>query len=686
MVNDIDVTAGRMLTAGDAGRAVGLLEHHFADFYDLPVGREVVLAGGTALEMVGRALTPEYFIVTGERGGFLAESNYAAVFVPLATAQSISGHRDEVNDLVLVLAAGTDRDGYQDRLEAALAESLPDVSATVTSRDDEKAYRVLYDDVSSDEQFWVVLSGLILLAAFFAAFNLISRMVESQRREIGVGMALGVSPRALATRPLLVGIQVAVAGAVLGIGVGLAVGAAMRELLVDLLPLPIWLTPLQVRPYLRATALGMTLPILASLIPVRRAVRVEPVDAIRPVHLAVHRGGLVRALRRIIPPGRVLGRLPVRDLVRNPRRTVLTAAGVGAALSALVGVSGLLDTFLLVIDRGEREITARSPDRIDIVLETFVPVTDPVVTGLTALPEIGEAQPVLRIPTTLTAGDVELLTETTVTDLAGAVWHPTVDPLPALAETGVYVTAKAAHDLDVSVGDTLVMRHPRRTTGSAYTLVASTVTVAGIHPSPLRLLVYMDTPAGSLFGLEGLTNAIYANPTAGAGVERAERAVFGREGVASAQAARTATEQFGRLLDQFEGFLRIAQVAVLVMALMIAFNTSRITVDERAREHATMFAFGVPVRTVLAKIAAESMLLGVIGGAVGVAGGALMTSWFVRSLLPTTAPDIGLTPHISTETVVTAFVVGVIAVGVAPLLTLRKLTRMDLPATLRLVE
>jgi putative ABC transport system permease protein len=41
---------------------------------------------------------------------------------------------------------------------------------------------------------------------------------------------------------------------------------------------------------------------------------------------------------------------------------------------------------------------------------------------------------------------------------------------------------------------------------------------------------------------------------------------------------------------------------------------------------------------------------------------------------------------ISTETVLTAVALGVIAVGVAPLLTLRRMRRMNVPGTLRVVE
>ena len=67
-----------------------------------------------------------------------------------------------------------------------------------------------------------IFAALLLGAAAFAAFNLISRTIEAQRREIGIGMALGVNPGALARRPLLLGGQVAFLGIALKIRAGFA--------------------------------------------------------------------------------------------------------------------------------------------------------------------------------------------------------------------------------------------------------------------------------------------------------------------------------------------------------------------------------------------------------------------------------------------------------------------------------
>src|SRR5690606_6710045 len=132
-------------------------------------------------------------------------------------------------------------------------------------------------------------------------------------------------------------------GVLLGLLVGVFAGAAMRDLLVTFLPLPTWLTPFPIGRYLQAAALGITLPMLATAIPVRRALRVEPVEALRSQSTGVRRraAGLVPRIARPRHRGRVLAMMPLRNVVRNPRRAVLTALGIAASITTLVAVLGM---------------------------------------------------------------------------------------------------------------------------------------------------------------------------------------------------------------------------------------------------------------------------------------------------------------------------------------------------------
>ena len=55
--------------------------------------------------------------------------------------------------------------------------------------------------------------------------------------------------------------------------------------------------------------------------------------------------------------------------------------------------------------------------------------------------------------------------------------------------------------------------------------------------------------------------------------------------------------------------LRVIEGAALLIAVLIAFNSASINMDERTREHATMFAFGLPVGTVLRLAVIENFIL-----------------------------------------------------------------------------
>ena len=82
----------------------------------------------------------------------------------------------------------------------------------------------------------------------------------------------------------------------------------------------------------------------------------------------------------------------------------------------------------------------------------------------------------------------------------------------------------------------------------------------------------------------------------------------------------------------------------------------------------------------------ESAIVGVLATAVGIAAGIGVLSWVLGTLSREVFPELGVGITISTGTLVTAVLVGVVAVAAAPLLGARRLRRMDIPSTLRVVE
>lgn len=677
---------GRLLTGSDIDEPVVLVEHNFADFYELQQDRTLRVAGGQEVASVGQVYSPEYLFVMTEEGGFFAEADFATLFTSLETAQQLSGREDRVNDLVIQLSPGVDPDLASAEIEAAFATSPTGLGVTVMQPRDDDAYRVLYDDIDGDQRFWNILSALILAGAAFGAFNLASRMVEAQRREIGIGMAMGWSRRRIAVRPLLVGAQIALLGAVLGVAMTFAVMAAIRPVYTTMLPLPVWRTPLQPAMFVRGAAIGFFVPFLATAWPVWRAVRVMPIDAITTTHSSA-RSGLAPLMRRLRWPVSAFRRMPIGNLLRAPRRTALTAVGIGAAIAALVVVLGLLDSFSATMERNKAELLGDHPDRVAASLDGLVLEDGPELTAVSGAASVGVAEPVLRIGGTLsTAGhdEVEVLLE--AVEMDNDVWAPTLEEGELGQDrAGLVLARKAATDLGVEVGDTVTLEHPERR-GEGFAVVRTEMPVAAIHPGPFRFAAFIDRSQLETFGVPGVANAAYLLPSEGATVDEVEQELFDLPGVSSVQPVAVSTQVVEDSLEDFTGIFRILEGIILLLALLIAYNASSINADERARERATLFAFGMRPRRVLALETVEGLLIGLLGAVIGIGAGLVLNRWIITSTLETTMPDLAMDVVVSLRTVLTAIALSVVAVGVAPLLSARRLRRMDIPGTLRVVE
>lgn len=686
LIDKTDRVRGRDLTAADAeaNRPTGVVETAFADRYHLPTTGTVRVAGGVEVEYVGSVRSPEYLL--NGNGALFGEETRAVLFLPLPVAQRVTGS-GLVNQVLITVRPGTDVASAKRELTAAVTAALPETTFTISDRDDDPTYRMLYRDIANDQQIWDMIALLVLGGAALATFNLSNRVIASQRREIGVGAALGLRIPSLAARPLLFGAQIAVLGSLAGIGIGALLGWAITGILDDLVPLPQWRTPFQLGPFLRATALGLSIPLLGVAYPVWRALRVTPAEAIRTAHITGRAGTLSQAFRRIPLPGSSIGHLPLRHILRAPGRTALTAAGIGAAVTVLVAMLGLLDSFRNSMDAGEREISKGVSGRTVVTLDTFRAVDDPTVAAIGALPEVATAQPGLRVTGSASNSGKKLDLVIDIFDFQTALWTPSDGREDgSRVPDGLVLARKAAEDLGVEPGDSVLVEHPRRTGATGFTTTTTRMRVAGVHPHPMRPLAYLDSHQASGFGLDGVTNLVQVAPAEGVGEEQLRRALLANRSVGSAQPVTATSRALRDLLAEFTDVLGLLEVFVLVLALLIAFNASSVSADERAREHATMFAFGLRTRTVLRNSMVESMIIGLLGTGLGITAGAVTTWWMVGSLVSDTMPDLAVDPSLDFTTILTALAVGVAAVTIAPLLTIRRLRRTDIPATLRVVE
>lgn len=682
-VDRIAAKRGRALRAQDVNDSVAVIDWNFAKHFDLPPTGTIRLAGVGPVRYVGQGVTGQFVLITSASGLSGAESSLAVAYVPLRVAQAAARRPGRVNELVLRVARGVRPGVVGAALMRRLRTELPGVGATVTLRSAEPAHRMLYRDARNDQKTYTVFAILLLAGAAFAAFNLVSRVVESQRREIGVGMALGVAPRALAVRPLALGAQIAVLGVLLGVPVGLGLSELIKSLIREFLPLPSYASTFPVGLYALASLLGLAVALAAAALPVRAAVRVEPIDAIRVGHRAAGGAGLARLLRHVALPGGSLVQMPARNLARRPRRTLMTVLGLGAVITTVVAVMGMVDSIGDTATRQRAEVLRSSPARLDVGLARPLPLSSPVLAQLARVPGVAAVEPRTTVGAQLRRGERTLDVLLALIPAATRVWRPSVRE--GGGQGGILIARKAADDLEATVGDTLVLRHPARR-GRSFVLVDTPVRIAGIHGNPIRAFAFASARLAPRLGLAGLATAATLVPRAGADAAAIQRALFGAPGVSFIRPVSAEADAMKRSMDSFSETIRLVAAITLGLALLVAFTSTSISVEERRREYATMFAFGLPTRSGLLVAVGESLVTGILGTIVGLGLGLLVIGWIVQSLLPETLPDLGADVVLSAGSVATTLVVGVVAVALAPVLTLRRLRRMDVPSTLRVME
>jgi putative ABC transport system permease protein len=466
---------------------------------------------------------------------------------------------------------------------------------------------------------------------------------------------------------------------------GLLLSKGFGNIMRSFFPLPVWDMSFQFDIYLKAAALGIVLPFVATAYPVWRAMRVIPVDAIKTGHL-VEKGAGASVLASHLPiPGKSFTQMPFRNVLRSPRRSLLTLLGIGIAVATLIAMFGLFDTMSTTIDQTKKELLQNHPQRMVAYLDNFYPADAAQVTAITQSSSLSMAEPGLTLDGTMIHGSKSLDVSVELLDLNSSLWKPTLKQgSRQSAGPGVLISERAAQDWGVKVGDTITLEHPSVGGQSGFQTGQTAVRVMGIDGDPTRANVYMDINQASALNLDHLVNEIQMYPAAGVTPDSIQRTMLQQPGVAYVISVSDTTQAFEAIVKQLMQIGVLANGIVLVMVFLIAFNSTSINVDERSREIATMFAFGLRVRTVIRMAMVENLIMGVLGTLVGIGLGLLMLHTVVFKSI--NLPELGLILSVAPRTYLLAAVFGIGVVALTPLFNMRRILRMDIPSALRVME
>ncbi len=692
-VNGIDITDGRHIKSTETIANVCLVEHNFASYHNLkPNNQLITIAGGIELAYIGTVLTPEYFIVIEENMVF-GQSSFAALFVPLETAQVILNQviglpPGYVNEVLFLLKPEVDIEEFMTEIEDYFRINYPVINFEFIEKDEYPAYKMQKEDIPSDQNMYYIFSFLILIIAAFGAYNLISRVVNSQRRQIGVNMALGVPPRQIAYRYLLFSLEIALGGVVFGYIFAIVLGNWLGEVILELTPYPVWEKWLITELFFQGTLLGIVIPFIASIVPIWRAIRMQPIHAIQTGAKLGTGKSFAPFLTWIHLPGSIFIQFPFRNLSRNLRRTVSTLGGIALATCVLVAVLGFVDGASLLLDNEHEIITGKSEGRIDVMLNNLYNASLPPVTNITQHSDVKLAVQMIQIPVTISHENDSFNINLRCFNLSNQIWTPeTVSRLqPFNMSYGIIISQEAARDLKVDVGDQVILEHPFRESELQYSKENTTFQVIGIQNSKVRFWAFCDISNNHIFNFTGLINSVMILPKAGVTETSIQKNFFTLPGYNGVQSIIALRKVYEELIEIFKSIFNVLQYVVMILALLLVYNTTLVNIDERTRELATMAAFGTPIRTTTWILMLESMIIGILGTLSGFLFLAPLVLDVLEARVDEAMNEVWITAFLYPESITVIILIGVVLVTLTPLLSIHKLMKMDLPSALRVVE
>jgi len=586
-----------------------------------------------------------------ETGASLEDS---AGVVLLGDAQALSGHPHQVNTYLLKLRDIKDAERVRQRIERHFADFTVTTSSDFASKQEAIAYI---------QGFTWAISLLAVVIGGVGVMNTMLMSICERTREFGALRAVGWRRRQVLGLVLKESLTLTGLGGLMGIGLGVAV---VR--MVEYMPTPMrGVVSASFSPTLLAQAIGVALALglVGGAYPAWRASRLMPAEAMRsegsvgprtshflklpsfPPRIGGDRGGAGG------PGGVRFGGAALRNLLRQPTRTLLTVIGIGIAIMAMVSLGALADGLVAEITSvaggGVQLVGIQADASIDLST-----IDVGVVRHIAALPGVQHAEGFLTGYATV--GDAHLFV------VFGYQPHGQgirdfriVEGETLTANRQIIIGSVAADNFSKKVGQTLrILDVPFRIVGIYETGVPFEEGggVVSLHD------------AQALFGQPHKVSFLGVwldDPNQAEPVRRQIEARF--PNVAVSQASDFSEDVVDLQLVHSSTWA-IAFLALLVGGVGM-MNTMVMSVFERTREIGVLRALGWRKSQVLWMIMRESLTLSLLGGAVGLVAGVAVGETLSVIPLMTGFVQARFSIGLFLQALVTALVLGAVG-GVYP--------------------
>ena len=668
-LGELVLRAGRWPEPGRAGEI--LLGEPFAKVHALAPGDEIdaVLGGRQQrLRIVGIALSPEYVFQISAGSPWPDDRRFSVLWMDREALEAAFAEQGSFDQAVIALAGGASEKDVVDALDKLLVR-WGGVGAH--GRDRQPSHRFVSEELKQLESMGSSVPVIFLGVAAFLLNVVLSRIVTGQREQIGALKALGYGNWRIGSHYAELVLVVVIAGGAIGIALGAWFGGALVGIYGDYYRFPDLRFTLRGDTIITALGISAIAGSIGAAVALRRAIKLEPAEAMRPVAPPRYRKGIIAGsfIGHLLSPQ---ARMIIRNLGRAPIRAALGSLGIGLAIAIQVMGSFSYDALEFVMDLQFQRV-----QRYDVEVAFGHALGDEVLHDLGNIPGVLQVEPTRAVPVRLRTGEhhyetaiVGMPPDPQLRRLLDRTLHESTVP-----EQGMLLTDVLARRLALRVGDhvqveVLEGERPIRD-----------VEIAGTSQEMMGLSAYMRTDALARLLGEGprVTGALLV-------VDPPQRdALYSRlkslPAVAGATLRTAAYDIFNDTSARQQTVMRMVFMAFAsIIAIGVVYNAARIALSDRARELATLRVLGFTRAEVSAILLGELAVQLVVAIPIGCALGWL----FTYAIIQTIDTELYRFPLIiSPATYLTAIAVVVCAAVFAAFIVRRKIDQLDLVEVLK---
>ena len=524
-----------------------------------------------------------------------------------------------------------------------------------------------------------VFPVFFFLVAALVCMTTMTRMVDEQRNEIGTLKALGYSKVQISSKYLLYALIASILGSILGCLVGM--------ILFPYVIFTAWNTLYNLetikfafQPGLMLVASGSVIGItlLATLYSIYSELIEVPSQLMRPKAAKIGKKIILERIPFIWNHLSFLRKVTARNIFRYKKRFFMTVIGIAGCSALLVAGFGINDSIsdivhqqYEVINHFEASINVSNiDDNFEQTLKKQKGVTD--IMEEDTLPVTANIADKDASVTVHIVDDKNLLKDFTTLKSIND------DQEVSLNSKGAVISQKMAEKMEKGIGDTITFKDANDN--------EIEVKITDIYENYVGHNIYVTRDLYDTWNSNAELTKTYllkTNDTSDDFEHQLGQKLMDINGVDSVTFYSSLQENFTDMIASISMVVVVLVISAAALAFVVLYNLSNVNISERTREIATIKVLGFTSRETSQYVNRESILLTMIGAAVG-----LIVGIFLHNLIMNLAEmdDVMFGRTIKPISFVISFALTMVFAIIINLVMQRKLKQIQMVESLKAVE